>query len=336
MKDYYEILGVPKTATQDDISKAYRSMARQYHPDRAKDDPEATAKFKAATEAYEFLGDEEKRKRYDRGGAAEPQQGFGGFSHEDIFGRFFEEEESVDMQMNVPLDFMEAAKGCTKEIQMPTKKPCEKCKASGVKSKTDCSRCNGTGKISVKQASWVIGMGCPNCKGNGFTNIEWCDCKEGFIETGVEDVKIRFPAGVDRGNVLKVKGKGEYSPKGTRGDLYVRVFVNPHEFFERDGLNLHCKIPVTYTQLAMGSEVSIPGLNASISAKLPAGTQNGAKLKMRGQGIVAKGHTGDMIVTVFAPVPKNIPEEYTQKLQELAELEAKYPSEEITAFKARM
>jgi molecular chaperone DnaJ len=345
MKDYYAILGVAKTATQDEISKAYRSLALKYHPDKNPGDEEAVAKFKEAAEAYEVLSDAEKRGRYDRG-EQEPMQGRGGFRRpphmpEEIFRRFFDESpfdqaETFDMRIQIDIGFVEAAQGCKKEITLPQKEPCAKCGATGVKSKTRCDRCSGTGAILSQQGAWTVRRGCPECRGLGSKAIEMCDCEEGFVPTGMETLELKIPAGANTGSVLKLRGKGDFSPDGSRGTLYVVLRVLPHELLERDGLNLYCRVPVSYSQLVLGGEIAVPSLTATISAKIPAGTQNGAKLKLRGQGIEANGRKGDMIVSVFAPVPKNLPEEYIQKLEELTELETKYPAAEVEAYKAKI
>jgi len=342
MKDYYEVLGVSKTATQDEISKAYRSLAIKYHPDKNPGDEEAVSKFKEAAEAYEILNDVEKRARYDRG--EEPTR-HGGMSHEEIMARFFhsrfgegfgdEPEEDLNVRIQIELEFSEAALGCTREITLPEKKPCEKCGATGVKTKTNCKRCEGKGTLALKQGAWIVQLACPNCRGTGCETIDPCDCEEGYIRVGEEKIELKIPAGADSGSVLRVKGKGDVS-ESKRGDLYVILQVKPHEFLERDGLNLYCRIPVSYTQLVLGGEITVQNVVGSVAAKIPVGTQNGAKLKLRGQGIAAGNRKGDMIVSVFAPVPKNIPDEYAQKLKELMELEAKYPAEEIKAYTARM
>ncbi len=339
MKDYYAILGVAKTATQDEISKAYRSLAVKYHPDKNPGDDDAVVKFKEVTEANEILSDEKKRRSYDRG--EPPAVGFGfrrpPHMPEAAFRHFFgDDEETFDMRIQLNVGFVEAAQGCTEEITLPEKKPCDKCGATGIKTKTRCDRCSGTGGILTQAGPWMVRQNCPECSGLGSKAIELCDCEEGFIKTGEETISLKIPPGANVGMVLRVPGKGDFSPDGSRGTLFVVLRVLPHEFLERDGLNLYCKVPVSYSQLALGGEITVPSLTASISAKIPAGTQNGAKLKLRGQGITAGNKKGDMILLVYAPVPNNLSEEYIQKLKELAEWETKYPAAEVEAFKAKI
>lgn len=335
MKDYYKILGLSKDANADDISVAYRKLARQFHPDLNPNNPEAVESFKAVSEAYEHLGDPEKRARYDN-----PYQHQG--NPMDFFAQIFggsvgpqrRREIQLDMQMHIELDFIEAAKGCNKDIQAIAKELCQTCNAVGWMQSTTCNECGGKGVRVVSSGHSFFQTPCNVCNGNGKINTDKCsECNEGFKPLPDEDVSIRIPAGVDTGATLRLRHKGDYDRSGRRGDLYVTIHVRPHVIFQRHGLNLHCKIPVSYSKLALGGDITVPALKEQFVAKVPAGTSNGAQLKLRGKGIVdEQGHTGDLIVLLVAQTPTDLSEEYVVKLQELAELEEKYPTKEILEF----
>jgi molecular chaperone DnaJ len=332
MKDYYQILGVAKDASSDDISKAYRTLARQYHPDLNPNDTAAIDKFKEVSEAYEILSDPDKRSNYDN-----PQQG----NPIDLFSHFFQmggqrrgRPVQLDMHMDIQLEFIEAAKGCTKEIRAISKELCKTCNAKGWMKQTVCSRCNGSGARVIPNGGWQIQVPCDPCQGTGQINADKCsNCNEGFIKKPDELVTIKIPSGVDNGMTLRLRAKGEYDRSGHRGDLFVTIHLKAHAFFQRQRLDLFCKIPVSYTKLVLGGDITVPSLENQLSAKVPAGTLNGSKLKLRGKGIVDEhGNAGDLVVMVVAPTPSDISEEYRDKLVELAAIEDKYPHKDITEF----
>ncbi|RDJ35254.1 MAG: molecular chaperone DnaJ [Crenarchaeota archaeon] len=337
--NYYEILGVSKEATPEEINKAYRSLARKYHPDVNKE-PDAVDKFKAVSEAYEVLSDADKRSKYDNPPV------FGGM--DDIFAQMFGRRPShprphptnLDVKIRMELDFIEAAKGCDKTVNVPIKELCSKCNAVGWLKVEKCSVCNGLGQITQQDSIWSIQMDCYACKGSGNAYKEKCpDCEKGFIFKEEETISIHVPKAIDSGATFKIDGKGEYGRSGQRGNLYVTVLVKPHWIFKRSrhSLTLYCEVPVSYSTLAVGGEIEVPGIDSILKAKVPAGTQIGGKLLLKGQGLVNEnGKKGDLIVILNSFIPKKIPKEYADKLKELAEFEEKYPLKQVKEFKSKL
>lgn len=319
MKDYYKILGVEKTASKDEISKAYRKIATTYHPD-LNSTPEASEKFKEASEAYEILSDDSKRSNYDR-----PAQNFRSFNPFDPFGSSFDSrfdssfEKDLDIQQKLEISFVEAALGCTKEVISHLKNPCDKCDTKGYLNQKQCPKCGGAGKIAIQQGHWQVVQSCSNCNRSGVVG-DSCVCDDGFVKVGEEIISLTIPPGIVSGVAFRVSGKGDYS-KTKRGDLFVSVFVKPDDIFSRDGLNLFCNVFANYSLMVLGGELEIPTLTSKINVKIPPETQNGAKLRLKEQGIKVNNKIGDMIITINTIIPKNISEEYRSKLIELSAIE---------------
>lgn len=336
--DFYSVLGVDKTASQEEIKKAYKKLAKKYHPDLNKDDPDAIEKHKSVTEAYSVLGDEIKRQQYD-------SPSFGN-NLGDVFANYSKNmqrrqyEKSLDIKMKLHISFEEAFNGCTKTVSVSYKTPCENCNATGWEKVFACTACRGTGmqSRSVKtgpNSSITMNATCDSCGGHGRTFKDKCDkCQNGYLEASKEEIEVNVPKGSDNGFYILLQGKGE---KGIdyRGDLYLFIQVDSHHFYERDGLDIHCQIPVSYTKLVFGGEIEIPCMDGTITAKIPKSTQFGAKLKLRGQGFTYQNQKGDMIIHLFTPVPENINDEYINKLKELQVLEENFPADEFVKFKEK-
>lgn len=357
-RDYYEVLGVSKGASEDEIKKAYRKKAKQYHPDLNPGDAEAEAKFKEANEAYEVLSDSDKKARYDQFGHAgvDPNYGAGGGAYGggfggggfdfgdlgDIFGSFFgggfgggrqanpnAPQKGETVQTRVTISFEEAAKGCKRTVDINRVETCPDCRGSGAKAGTSpktCPDCQGRGYVNVQQrtAFGVISTqkSCPKCQGKGKVVDEPCQkCRgNGRINKKVS-VDINIPAGIDDRQVFNVSGAGNAGVNGgPQGDLKVAVFVRPHAYFERDGYNVWLEQRVSFTQAALGDSLRIHTLDGDVKFDLPAGTQSGTVFSLKGKGIQILGGRGrgDQLVRIIVDVPKNL----TQKQRDLlAELE---------------
>ena len=351
-RDYYEVLGVEKSASADEIKKAFRKKAMQYHPDRNPDNKEAEEKFKEVNEAYEILSDPQKKDRYDRFGFAgvDPnQQGFGGagFSgFEDIFGDIFGSfsggfggggrrrngpRKGSDIQTRVILTFEEAAFGVKKAIRVTRSENCPECGGTGAAKgteRTTCPDCGGSGQIN-KVSKTPFGQfnsvtTCPRCGGSGTIVEHPCPkCSgKGKIRKEVT-LNIDIPAGVDTGSYIPLRGQGEPGVNGgPSGDLIVIIQVKPHKLFKRDGQDLLLEIPITYPQAALGASITVPTLSEKISYKVPAGTQNGTTFRLRGKGIryVNSNSYGDLYVKVNVEIPKKLNAEQKKLLQKLEDL----------------
>ena len=352
-RDYYEVLGVSRDASADEIKKAYRKLALKYHPDRNQGDDEAVAKFKEASEAFDVLSDDTKRSRYNQyghagvSGAAGGGAGFGDIN--DIFSAFGDLFEGFgfgnagggsrrrgarrgsSLQATVRIDLPEAASGCKRELHISRHEECDTCQGSGAKPGTDkvnCSTCGGHGQVIQSQGFFRVQTTCPACRGEGQTIEYPCDDCSGsgrIMQDVVREVTI--PAGIDTGMQLCLRGEGEAGSRGgPRGDLYVDVEVKPHKLFERDGDDLMCRVPITYTQAALGAEVEIPTLNGRQTLEVKPGTQPGSVTKLRGQGMPdprGSSHKGDLLVEVQVEVPRKMTSRQEELLRELAELEDK-------------
>ena len=322
-RDYYEVLGVPKNADDETIKKAYRNLAKKYHPDLHPGDKEAEAKFKEAGEAYSVLSDSQKRKMYDMGGHDAMNGGFGGGSSNygggfggfegfssfsdmfgDIFGGMFgggAKRNSTgpvrgsDVTTVIRIDFMEAVNGCEKEIEIPYKNVCSSCKGTGAKAGTSpvtCSRCGGTGHITREQRTPMgiirnVGV-CPDCKGTGKIIKEKCkDCGgTGYTNTR-KRLTVKIPAGVENGNAIRLSGEGEPGVRGgTRGDLIVEIIVRPHPEFKRDGGNIYSTVKVPFSVMALGGEITIKTVDGEVTQKVSPGTQTGTQVKIKGKGVL--------------------------------------------------
>jgi molecular chaperone DnaJ len=353
-RDYYEVLGVSKDADEKSIKSAYRKIAKKYHPDLNKDNPDAEDKFKEANEAYEVLGNAEKRQRYDRfghagvngqagGGAGgfggfEGFEGFGGF--EDIFDMFTGgfgsssrrrgPRKGADIQMRVDISFKDAAFGTEKEISFRRQDDCSVCHGTGAKpgtSKNTCSKCHGTGKINVRQNTPLGAMmtqrTCDQCHGAGQVIESPCEnCHGTGYEKKKKKVTLKIPAGVDTGSVIPLRGEGEPGTLGgPRGDLYVYINILPHEIFQRDGNDVHIVMPISFVQAALGDEIEVPTLEGKVKYKISEGTQSGTVFRLKNKGIVSlRGYgKGDQYVTVVVEVPKSLNETQRSALRKYAE-----------------
>lgn len=313
-RDYYEVLGIPKTATEDEIKKAYRTLAKKYHPD-VSEEKNSAEKFKEVQEAYEVLSDPTKREQYNQFGHEGPQMGgfdgsnfggFGGFSgFEDILSSMFggrtrstdnarRPSRGNDLRTSLTISFEEAAFGIEKELSINKQETCSRCNGLGAESKNDisvCSRCHGRGRVVVEQNS-LFGRiqtetTCSNCGGSGEIIKNKCTAcgGDGRVKKASK-VKVRIPSGIDDGQGLKLSGYGEAGSKGgMNGDLYINVRVRPHEIFERDGLDIYMEMPITFSQAALGANIMVPTLTGNVNLKIPSGTQTGTKFKLNGKGI---------------------------------------------------
>ncbi|MBE0448453.1 MAG: molecular chaperone DnaJ [Actinobacteria bacterium] len=351
-KDYYSILGVSRDALQDEIKKAYRNLARRYHPDVNRDDPEAESKFKDISEAYEVLSDPDKRRQYDMFGTAKGGPAFGGFedlsgfgnfesAFSDVFDMFFGDwqrqgtrsrssaQRGSDLNLELTIDFEEAVFGADKEVEIGRLVSCVTCSGTGVKpgaSPEICMGCHGVGEVRSEQrtvfGTFIRTTTCPKCSGVGKVITNPCkDCNGQGRKPVHEKIKVDIPAGVDNGVTLKLPGKGEAGLRGGRvGDLYVTLYVNPHPIFERQGSNLFCQFPITFPQAALGAEVQVPTLEGFEKIKVPAGTQTGTTFKIRGKGVPSlhQRTRGDIIVQVVIETPHRLTERQRELLHELA------------------
>lgn len=350
-RDYYEVLGVSRDAGGDEIKKAYKKLAIKYHPDRNQGDDEAVAKFKEAAEAFEVLGNDEKRARYNRFGheGVQGAAGRGGGSFNDIndifdvFGDLFDgfgmgggrrrgggrrPTQGDSLKTRLEIDLLEAAKGCEKTVEIRRKETCNTCDGSGAKpgSEADsCDYCGGHGQVVQSQGFFRVQTTCPACKGEGKIIRDKCsDCSgAGKIPESVKlDVKV--PAGVDTGMTLRLTDEGEAgSLGGPRGDLYVEIHVREHPLFHRDGPDLICEVPISYTQAVLGAEIEIPCLEGKTQHYIYPGTQPGEVIRIRGGGMPDPrgGRAGDLQLHVILEVPKKIDSEQEALLRELAEHE---------------
>lgn len=349
-KDYYEILGVPRNATQEEIKRAYRRLALKYHPDRNPGDKEAEEKFKEAAEAYSVLGDPQKRATYDRYGheglRGEGFTGFTGFESSlfeefaDILGSFFgfsdffaprekrrrAPQRGRDLVMEVDITLEEAANGVEKEIKINRPEICPTCHGQGLEPGTRpslCPICQGRGQVRNQHGFVIITRTCSHCGGAGEIITTPCrDCQGTGKIKQKKVLKVRIPAGIEDGARLRIEGEGEPGEReGLAGDLYIIVNIKPHDFFTREGNNLICEIPISITQAALGASIEIPTLDGgSEILKIPAGTQTGQFFKIKGRGIRdVRGHgRGDLIVKVVVKTPVNLTKEQKALLKELA------------------
>jgi len=348
-KDYYEILGVSRSANETDIKKAYRQLALQYHPDRNPGDKAAEEKFKEASEAYEVLRDPEKRELYDRyGHEGLSRTGFSGFAgFEDIFSSFgdiFEDffgfgtgrrrsagpRKGPDFRYDLTISFMDAALGKEMEIDIERPETCETCKGTAIKpgtKKETCSSCKGTGQVTHSQGFFTLRTTCSRCRGQGFFIPHPCpDCRGMGKVKKSKKIPVKIPAGVDSGSRLRVSGEGGEGDRGGRaGDLYVILHVEPHSFFERHEDDVLCQIPISFVQAALGEEIEVPTLNGTKKITIPAGTQSGQVFTLRGIGIPhLDGYgKGDQHVQVTVKVPAKLNKRQKELLKEFAALEGK-------------
>lgn len=349
-RDYYDVLGVSRDSGSDEVKKAYRQRALQFHPDRNPGDKGSEEKFKELNEAYSVLSDPQKREQYDAYGHAGPTgQGFGGFSDfhfggvEDILNDFFgfgtifgggrqRASRGADLRYNLEIAFEEAAFGSEKEIVVPRTTACAECAGSGAKKGTRperCAACNGRGQVSVQQGFFSMTRTCSRCRGTGEIIRERCaECAGSGTVREKRSLKVKIPAGVDNGTRLKLRGEGETGHGGgPSGDLYVVMSVREHPIFVREGEHLLCEVPITFSQAALGDDIEVPTLSGKKKLTLPAGTQAGQEFVMRGEGVAAlNGHRrGNLVIRVVIDVPKKLSKRQKELLLEFQELSGESP-----------
>ena len=368
-RDYYEVLGVSKSASDDEIKKAYRKMAKQYHPDLHPGDAEAEAKFKEVGEAYEVLSDAQKKSRYDQFGHAgvDPNFGAGGGGWGggavdfgdigDIFSSFFgggfggggrrqnpnAPRQGGDATVNVFISFEDAAKGCKQKVFVQRITHCEECGGSGAKKGTSpvtCPDCGGSGQVARQQRTPFGVMqtqtACPRCSGRGRIIENPCSACSGQGRVRkTEEMGINIPAGIDDGQIITIPGKGNAGQNGGPfGDLNVQVSVRPHAIFEREGYNIWYELPITFAQAALGAEVEIPTLDGKMKVEIKEGTQPGDVMRVRGKGIpFLRGRgTGDLLLKIVVEVPKNLSKEQKKLLKEFEESTGEKQYQKRTSF----
>ena len=347
-RDCYEILGVSRNATDQEIKSAYRKLAVKYHPDKNPGDRDAEEKFKEAAEAYSILSDAEKRARYDRFGHSGMQGGFSGFDSStfgdfgDILGEFFGfgdifggarrrggPERGSDLRYDLKISFKEAAFGLKTKIKIPRQDTCPDCNGRGTpkgKEPTTCSACGGSGQQRYQQGFFSVSRSCPQCNGSGHIITEPCETCNGNGRVRKEKtLEVRIPAGVDNGSRLRIQGEGEAGThNGPAGDLYVVIYVEEHPFFQRQGSNIHCQVSIGVTQAVLGAEISVPTLQDDEKLRIPEGTQPGTIFRLRGKGIASLGERGrgrgDQFVTINVAIPTQLTKEQRQLFESLAKI----------------
>lgn len=342
-RDYYEVLGVSQSASQDELKKAYRGLARKLHPDVNKDDSQAEEKFKEVSEAYEVLSDDGKRAQYDRFGHQDPSAGgfqgggdFNGFG--DIFDMFFGgnggrqrgPQRGADLEYTMAIEFKEAAFGLKKEIEIPRTESCEVCSGSGAKPGTQvetCSTCKGSGAqefvSNTPLGRMVNRRTCPTCQGTGKKIATPCTaCRGSGVVRKRRKLEVNIPPGVDTGTRMRITGAGEAGERGApSGDLYIVVRVNRHEFFEREGNDIYCEVPVTFVQAALGDEITVPTLYGRETIRIPEGTQTSTMFHLRGKGMPRLGNgisKGDQHVRVVLQTPSRLTDRQKELFRELS------------------
>ena len=354
-RDYYEVLGVNKGASDDDLKKAYRRLAMKFHPDRNPDDKSAETQFKEVKEAYEILSEPNKRAAYDQYGHAgvDPSMGggFGGFGGGGAggfdFGNIFEEifrggggggfsgggrggrsqvYRGADLRYDLEVSLEEAAKGSQTRIRIPTETNCETCKGSGAKPGTSsktCGTCKGSGQVRMQQGFFSVQQTCPHCHGSGKVIEDPCtDCHGRGRKRENKTLEIKIPAGVNDGDRIRLSGEGEAGVNGgPSGDLYVQISLKQHELFTRDGDDLHCEIPITMTTAALGGDIDVPTLDGTASLRIPEETQTGKIFRLRGKGVkgMRSGVEGNLYVHVVVETPVNLNSEQKDLLRQLQE-----------------
>jgi molecular chaperone DnaJ len=349
-QDYYEILGVPRGASAEDMKKAYRKLAMQYHPDRNPNNATAEQKFKEVNEAYDVLKDDQKRAAYDRFGHAAFENGgpgagaAGGFGFEGGLGDIFEQmfgggrrgggertQTGADLRAQVEIDLAEAFTGIKANVRVATRVTCDACAGSGSADKNagadTCGTCGGAGRVRAQQGFFLVERTCPTCGGSGRTVRNPCRvCSGAGTVPRDKTLAVAIPAGVEDGTRIRLSGEGEAGGRGAApGDLYVHVAIRPHDIFQRDGANIFCRVPIRMTQAALGGEVEVPTIDGSAAkVKIPAGTQTGEQFRLRGKGfsVLRSAARGDMYIQVAVETPQNLTRRQRELLDEF-EQEAK-------------
>ena len=349
-RDYYDVLGVNRDAGDDEIRKAYRKLAMKFHPDRNPDNPKADEHFKEVKEAYEILSDAQKRAAYDQYGHAgvDPQfggggfGGFGGGGFSDAFGGIFDEifgggnrgggggrpnvYRGADLRYNLEITLEQAAYGTETKIRVPPMEVCETCKGSGAKANTQpqtCPTCQGSGQVRLQQGFFSIQQTCPKCHGTGKFVANPCgSCHGAGRVKQHKTLAVKIPAGVDEGDRIRLSGEGEHGINGgPTGDLYVQIHLKQHAVFQREGNDLHCEMPISFTVAALGGEIEIPTLDGAASLRIPEETQSGKIFRLRGKGIkgVRSQSHGDLFCHVVIETPVNLTDRQKELLRELEE-----------------
>ena len=344
-RDYYEVLGLNRDASDDDIRKAYRKLAMKYHPDRNPDNPKTEERFKEAKEAYEILSEPSKRSAYDQFGhagvdpstGAGPGQGFGGFADAfgDIFGDIFgggrrtHVYRGADLRYNLDITLEEAARGTETRIRIPAMEGCETCHGTGAKpgtSPTTCATCGGNGQVRMQQGFFSIQQTCPKCHGTGKVVLDPCPtCNGAGRLKQHKTLSVKIPLGVDEGDRIRLSGEGEAGVNGgPPGDLYVVIHIKPHPVFTRDHDDLHCEMPISFTTAALGGEIEIPTLDGHAKIKIPSETQSGKVFRLRGKGMqgVRSRSNGDLLCHVTVETPVRLTERQKELLRELEAINA--------------
>ena len=367
-RDYYEVLGVQKGAGDDEIKKAYRKLAKANHPDLHPDDKEAETRFKEINEAYEVLSDSAKRSRYDQFGFAgvDPNYGGGGFGGGfdggfdfgdlgDIFGSFFGggfggggrsrtgPQRGESLRMGLTITFEEAAFGCEKEVSLDRVEQCEACGGSGAAPGTSpetCSNCGGSGTVQQRRQTpmgvFATTSACPRCGGRGKIISSPCSSCNGSGQTRKrKTVKVSIPAGIDNGQIVSLRGQGNAGKNGgPAGDLQIVITVQPHQLFQRDGSDVYCDAPITFTQAVLGGELEIPTIDGKVKYDIPEGTQTGTTFRLRGKGIpnVNGRGRGDQYVTVHIETPRSLNREQKEALRKFSETLKEHNYKERRSF----
>jgi molecular chaperone DnaJ len=348
-RDYYEVLGISRNASDAEIKSSYRKLAMKYHPDRNPGDKEAEEKFKEAAEAYAILADAEKRSLYDRFGHAgvSSAAAAGGFDpstfsgFEDLFGNLGDifgfgdmfgggrrrggAQRGADLRYDLEISFEESATGLETPIQIPRQENCDACKGTGAatgSSPSVCPQCRGQGQVRFQQGFFTVARTCPQCRGAGRIVTNPCQsCRGSGRVTRERKITVKIPAGIATGQQLRLQGEGEAGAAGgPSGHLYVVVHVQEHEFFRRDGQHLFCEIPVNFTTLALGGEIQVPTLDGTENVRIQEGTQTGTTLRLRGKGMpdVNGSGRGDLFATVQVQTPKKLNKEQRRLIEQLA------------------
>jgi molecular chaperone DnaJ len=365
-RDYYEILGVTRTCGEADLKAAFRKLAMQHHPDRNPGDADCEHKFKELNEAYDVLKDGDKRAAYDRFGHAAFEHGAGGGAHgfgadfastfsdifEDLFGmggrrgggRGQGRERGSDLRYNMEISLEEAFKGKTAQIRIPTSVMCEACSGIGAKAgskPSQCATCGGAGKIRHAQGFFTLERTCPACQGRGQVIDNPCpSCSGGGRVTRERTLSVNIPPGVEDGTRIRLAGEGEAGLRGgPAGDLYIFLSLAPHEFFQRDGADLHCRVPITMVIAAIGGEFEVPAIDGSKArVKVPAGTQAGRRFRLTAKGmpVLRAKQTGDMYVQVMVETPQNLTKRQRELLAEFEKLSSEVTQPESAGFFSRV